>query len=86
MTAEATDSPASLYGVVSLVLGAVALVAAVFVGYAGVAIPLLCGSLAVTFATLGLVKRSNRGQCVIGLVTGGLAVLWLVLFLAAFGG
>ncbi|MEE1939118.1 hypothetical protein V1L54_06790 [Streptomyces sp. TRM 70361] len=86
MTAETTDSPASLHGVVSLVLGAVALVTAVFVGYAGVAIPLLCGSLAVTFASLGLARRVNRGQCAIGLATGGLAVLCLVLFVAALGG
>lgn len=83
---EQADSPASLYGVASSVLGVVSLVAAVLADYAGIALPLLCGSLAVTFAVLGLTKRLNRAQCAVGLATGGLGVLYPVFLVATFGG
>jgi hypothetical protein len=86
MTTESTASAASLYGVVSLVLGTLALITAVLAGYAGIAIPLLLGSLAVTFGTLGLIKRLNRVQCTVGLTTGGLAVIYPVFLLATFSG
>ncbi|MFK4223655.1 hypothetical protein [Streptomyces sp. NPDC019890] len=83
MATGATDSPATLYGPVSLVLGTVALIAAVFSGFVGIAIPLLAGSLAVTFGVVGLVNKLNRGQCAIGLATGSLGVLYPVLLVAA---
>lgn len=86
MTTRTTDSPASLYGVVSLVLGVVGLLGAVLVSYVGIAVPALCGALAVTFAALGLAKRIHRVQCAVGLVTGGLALLYPVFLLATFGG
>lgn len=81
--AGSKDSPATLYGPVSLVLGAAALAAAVFAGLLGIAIPLLFGSLAVTFALLGLGQGLNRVQCGIGLATGSLGVLYPVLLVAA---
>ncbi|MER7107933.1 hypothetical protein [Streptomyces sp. NPDC000229] len=84
MATGATDSPATLYGPVSIVLGTVALITAVFSGYLGIAIPLLAGSLAVTFAALGLGSKLNRGQCAIGLATGALGVLYPVFLVAAF--
>ncbi|MFF1272687.1 hypothetical protein ACFVZC_04620 [Streptomyces marokkonensis] len=79
-----SDSPATLYGPVSLVLGTAALVAAVFAGLLGIAIPLLFGSLAVTFALLGLGRGLNRVQCGVGLATGALSVLYPVLLAAAW--
>ncbi|WP_149549651.1 hypothetical protein [Streptomyces marokkonensis] len=79
-----TDSPATLYGPVSLVLGTAALVAAVFAGLLGIAIPLLFGSLALTFALLGLGRGLNRVQCGVGLATGALSVLHPVLLAAAW--
>ncbi|MBT2487461.1 hypothetical protein J7E96_02675 [Streptomyces sp. ISL-96] len=82
MATGSADSPATLYGPVSLVLGTVALIAAVFAGYIGIAIPFLFGSLAVTFALLGLARKLNRGQCAIGLTAGSLSVLYPI-FLAA---
>ncbi|MGW0732640.1 hypothetical protein [Streptomyces sp. NPDC002851] len=86
MTTEATDSPASLYGTASVVLGTLALIAVVFSGHAGVAIPLLSGSLAVTFGVLGLMRRLNRVRCAIGLSTGGGTLLYLGYLLATFAG
>ncbi|MCZ2527686.1 hypothetical protein [Streptomyces sp. HB2AG] len=86
MTTGSTDSPASLYGPVSLVLGTVALATAVFAAYVGFAIPLLCGSLAATFGVLGLTARTRRVQCAVGLTTGGLAVLYFVALMVAFSG
>ncbi|MFJ8696809.1 hypothetical protein [Streptomyces roseolilacinus] len=86
MTTRTTDSPASLYGVVSLVLGLFGLAGALLVGYVGIALPALCGALAVTFGALGLAKRLNRVQCTVGLVTGGLALAYPVFVLATFGG
>ncbi|MFJ4922292.1 hypothetical protein [Streptomyces sp. NPDC088725] len=64
----------------------IALISAVLAGCIGIALPLLCGSLAVTFAVLGLSKPLNRGQCTVGLATGGLGVLHPVFLLATFGG
>ncbi|MGX9230170.1 hypothetical protein ACWV95_35930 [Streptomyces albus] len=75
--AGAKDSPASLYGPVSLVLGIIALLSAVFPPGFGV-VSLLCGSLGVTLAVMGLRTRLNRGKCLIGLVTGGTPVLFLL--------
>lgn len=83
MATGSADSPATLYGPVSLALGTVALIAAVFSGFVGIAIPLLFGSLAVAFALLGLARKLNRGQCAIGLATGSLSVLHPVLLAAA---
>ncbi len=78
------DSPATLYGPVSLVLGTAALVAAVFAGLLGIALPLLFGSLAVTFALLGLGRGLHRVRCGAGLTTGSLSVLYPVLLAAAW--
>ncbi|MFE0877865.1 hypothetical protein ACFW4X_23925 [Streptomyces smyrnaeus] len=85
-TTEASDSPASLYGRASLVLGVIALVTLALGNHVGIGIPLLTGSLAVTFGIMGLYQRLNRVQCVIGLTTGGLAVLSLAtLLILMFG-
>lgn len=84
MTSGATDTPASLYGGVSSVLGFVALITVALVAYVGIAIPLLCGSLAVTLASLGLNKHLNRALCAVGLGTGGAAVLYVLFLLFAF--
>ncbi|MFH8517547.1 hypothetical protein ACH4CE_21120 [Streptomyces gelaticus] len=83
MATGSADSPATLYGPASLVLGTVALIAAVFAGFIGIAIPLLFGSLAATFALLGLAHKLNRGQCAIGLATGSLSVLYPIFLVAA---
>lgn len=82
MATGSADSPATLYGPASIVLGTLALIAAVFAGFTGIAIPLLFGSLAVTFALLGLARKLNRGQCTVGLATGSLSVLYPI-FLTA---
>ncbi|MBL3668366.1 hypothetical protein JL475_20700 [Streptomyces sp. M2CJ-2] len=82
MSTGSADSPATLYGPVSVIFGSAALLAAVFAGFIGIAIPLLFGSLAVTFALLGLGRGLNRGQCALGLATGSLSVLYPI-FLAA---
>lgn len=85
MASGSADSPATLYGPVSLALGTAAAVAVVFTGLLGLAIPLLCGSLAVTFALLGLKRGLGRVPCAIGLVTGSLGLLYPVLLVAAWG-
>ncbi|OEJ98261.1 hypothetical protein J116_020910 [Streptomyces thermolilacinus SPC6] len=85
MTTGSADSPATLYGPVSLLLGVLALITAVFAGFLGIAIPFLFGSLAVTFALLGLARGLNRGQCAIGLTTGALSVLYPVFLVGALG-
>lgn len=85
MTTESADSPATLYGPVSVVLGTVAVIAAVFAGFIGIAIPFLFGSLAVTFGLLGLARRLNRGQCAIGLAAGALSVLYPIFLAGALG-
>ncbi|MFD5198627.1 hypothetical protein ACFWM7_00350 [Streptomyces sp. NPDC058375] len=76
------ESPATLYGPVSLGLGVVALVAAFFLGL----FALLAGSLAVTFGVLGLISGFNRTQCLAGLVLGAVGVLYPLSFLFAFTG
>ncbi|MET9152933.1 hypothetical protein ABZX82_16915 [Streptomyces griseoflavus] len=78
------DSPATLYGPVSLVLGTAGLLAAVFAGLLGIGIPLLLGSLAVTFALLGLSRGLHRVCCVVGLATGCLGLLQPILLAAAW--
>ncbi|MFI5635402.1 hypothetical protein ACIA8E_39875 [Streptomyces sp. NPDC051664] len=83
MATGSTDTPASLYGPASLVLGIASAVATVISGFIGLAIPLLTGCLAVTFAILGLVQRINRGQCAIGLVGGAIGVLYPVFLIGA---
>ncbi|MFJ6947374.1 hypothetical protein ACISU4_22455 [Streptomyces wuyuanensis] len=85
MTTRPNDAT-SLYGRTSVVLGVLALIATVFIGFAGVAFPLLFGSLAVTFGTTGLIKRVDRVQCTIGATAGGAAVLYLIYLLATFSG
>ncbi|MFJ6510428.1 hypothetical protein ACIQMO_09315 [Streptomyces sp. NPDC091406] len=76
------ESPATLYGPVSLGLGVVALVAAFFLGIFAV----LAGSLAVTFGVLGLISGFNRTQCLAGLVLGAVGVLYPLSFLFVFTG
>ncbi|MER5363362.1 hypothetical protein [Streptomyces sp. NPDC002785] len=83
MATGSADSPATLYGPASIVLGTLALIAAVFAGFTGIAIPLLFGSLAVTFALLGLARKLNRGLCTVGLATGSLSVLYPIFLTAA---
>ncbi|WP_055489832.1 hypothetical protein [Streptomyces sp. TP-A0356] len=83
MATGSTDTPASLYSPASLGLGIASTVAAVFSGYIGLAIPLLAGSLAVTFALLGLAGKINRKQCVIGLIGGAVGVLYPVSLIVA---
>ncbi|MGW8377486.1 hypothetical protein [Streptomyces sp. ODS28] len=86
MTSDSTDSPATMYGTVSLVLGVVGLITAVLASYAGIAIPVLCGALAVTLASAGLFQRTNRIKCIAALTTGAVALLYPVVLLATFGG
>ncbi|MGW4271463.1 hypothetical protein ACWEGQ_03665 [Streptomyces seoulensis] len=83
MTSGHDDSPATLYGPVSSVLGVAGLVAAVFSGAVGIPIPVLAASFAIIFALLGLRRGTNRVQCVTGLVAG---CFWLArsVFLVAF--
>ncbi|MFD1273688.1 hypothetical protein ACFQ51_24185 [Streptomyces kaempferi] len=78
------DSPAALYGPVSLGLGIVALIAVALSGFIGIAIPLLASSLAVTFGILGLTRGPHRGRSVIGLATGSVGVLYPVFAIIAF--
>ncbi|MGW3630180.1 hypothetical protein ACWD7F_08475 [Streptomyces sp. NPDC005122] len=78
------DSPAALYGPVSLGFGIVALIAVALSGFVGIAIPLLAGSLAVAFGVLGLTRGSHRGRSVIGLATGSVGVLYPVVAIIAF--
>lgn len=83
MPTSSNDSPASLYGPASLVLGIASAVAAALSGFIGLAIPLLAGVLAVVFGVLGLVSKIRRGQCVIGLIGGAVGVLYPVFLIAA---
>ncbi|AOT58557.1 MULTISPECIES: hypothetical protein [Streptomyces] len=85
MTTGPADSPASLYGPVSLVMGVLALAAAVFAGFVGISIPFLFGALAVTFGLLGLARGLHRGQCAAGSVTGAVAVLYPLVLAGALG-
>ncbi|MCP9988321.1 hypothetical protein LUX01_18155 [Streptomyces sudanensis] len=85
MTTGSEDGPASLYGPVSLALGVLALLGAVSAGFLGIAIPLLSGSLAVTFGLLGLGRGVARGRCAVGLATGALGVLYPVLLVGFLG-
>jgi len=80
-----TDTRASLYGSVSLVFGIASAVAAVLIGWVGVALPLLFGSLAVTFAALGLAHKINRRKCAVGLISGAAGVLYPVYLICAVG-
>jgi len=82
MATGTTDSPATLYGPVSLGLGVVALIATFFLGTFAV----LAGSLAITFGVLGLISKFNRTQCFIGLATGAAGVLFPLFFLFAYTG
>ncbi|MEU9293815.1 hypothetical protein [Streptomyces sp. NPDC048266] len=82
MATGTTESPATLYGPVSLGLGVAALIAAFFLGVFGI----LAGSLAITFGILGLISNANRAQCAIGLVTGAFGVLYPLSFLLVFTG
>lgn len=78
MPTASKDSPASLYAPVSLVLGIIAAVATAISAFVGIAVPLLAGSLAVTFAILGLVYRTNRASSLVGLIGGAVGVLYPV--------
>ncbi|MGW6294377.1 hypothetical protein [Streptomyces sp. NPDC055058] len=83
MATGTTESPATLYGPVSLFFGAAGLVLAFFLGFFGI----LAGALAVTFGVLGLVSRAGkRTQCVLGLATGAVAVLYPLGFLLLYTG
>lgn len=86
MTTRPTADATSLYGRTSLALGVLALIATVFIGYVGIAFPLLFGSLALIFGTTGLIKRVDRVQCASGATAGGAAVLYLIFLLATFSG
>ncbi|MFI8995704.1 hypothetical protein [Streptomyces sp. NPDC053542] len=83
MAVGSADSPASLYGPVSIVLGVASVVAAGLSGFIGLAVPLLAGILAVVFGVLGLVSKIKRGQCVFGLVGGAIGVLYPAFLIAA---
>jgi hypothetical protein len=76
------DSPATLYGPVSLGLGIVALIAAFFLGIFAI----LAGSLAITFGVLGLISKFSRTQCLAGLAMGAVGVSYPLSFLFAFTG
>ncbi len=76
------ESPATLYGPVSLGLGVLALAATFFLGVFAV----LAGSLAITFGVLGLVKKFNRTQCLTGIAAGAVGVLLPLSFLLVFTG
>ncbi|AWW43030.1 hypothetical protein ADL00_16240 [Streptomyces sp. AS58] len=82
MATGTTESPATLYGPLSLGFGVVALIAAFFLGFFGI----LAGSLAITFGILGLIGTVNRTQCAIGLTTGAIGVLYPLSFLLVFTG
>ncbi|WP_432054396.1 hypothetical protein [Streptomyces sp. bgisy022] len=84
MTSGGTESPATLYGPVSLFFGLLGLALAFFLAFFGI----LAGALAVTFGVLGLVSGAGRRALpAVGLVTGTVAVLGpLVLLLAYAGG
>ncbi|MFJ9667513.1 hypothetical protein ACIRPP_23345 [Streptomyces sp. NPDC101219] len=83
MATGTTESPATLYGPVSLFFGVVGLVLAFFLGFFGI----LAGALAVTFGVLGLVsKAGKRTQCALGLATGAVAVLFPLGFLFLYSG
>ncbi|MGI5478729.1 hypothetical protein [Streptomyces lavendofoliae] len=86
MTTRPPDDDTSLYGRTSLLLGLLAATAAAFIGYVGVAFPLLFGSLALTSGTTGLIKRADRAQCTVGATAGGAAVLYIIFLLATFSG
>ncbi|MFE2163511.1 hypothetical protein ACFXB3_00260 [Streptomyces sp. NPDC059447] len=83
MTSESNDSPATLYGPVSLFFGVVGLVAMVFpLGLFVV----VAASFAITFALLGLGHGFNRVQCMLGLITGCVGLVLPITFLTGFGG
>ncbi|MFF5334728.1 hypothetical protein [Streptomyces sp. NPDC013181] len=79
-----TETPAALYGPVSLGLGVIAVIAAFLFGVFGI----LAGSLAVTFGILGLAgkTKANRTQCAVGLATGAFGVLYPLAFILVFTG
>jgi hypothetical protein len=79
-----TDTAASAYGPVALVLGIASTAAVASVEFVGIAIPLLAGILAVTFGILGLTRKLHCGQCLIGLIGGSVGVLSAVAIVAAF--
>ncbi|MFE7131900.1 hypothetical protein ACFVIM_13650 [Streptomyces sp. NPDC057638] len=75
MVSESDDSVATLYGPASVFFGIAALMAAVFAAFIGVGVPVLAGSLALTFALLGIGSGRNRRQCIVGLITGSVGAL-----------
>ncbi|MFE0187286.1 hypothetical protein [Streptomyces sp. NPDC059008] len=79
-----SDSPATLYGPVSLGLGFVAVCASVFSGYIGIAFALLAGALAVTFGLLGVAGGVNRGQSLAGLLIGSVGVIFFAVIVGGF--
>lgn len=81
-----TDSPAALFGPVSLVLGVAATAAALGIDYVGLAVPLLAGLLALTFATLGLFQHASRPLCLLGLAGGAVGVVTALGTVASFSG
>ncbi|MFJ1590900.1 hypothetical protein ACIOD0_11745 [Kitasatospora albolonga] len=84
-TSGTSESPATLYGPVSIGLGVIALLVMYFYGVFAI----LAGILAVTFGLLGLAgkDRGNRTLCAIGFVLGAFGALapFTLLFLYSGG-
>ncbi|MBW1604409.1 hypothetical protein JJV70_20345 [Streptomyces sp. JJ66] len=76
----AADTPASLYGGVSLTLGVLSLLTYALLG---IALSLTFGALALTFGILGLVAGPHRILCLTGLPTGAPSVLFFLYLLIA---
>ncbi|MEU3964786.1 hypothetical protein AB0F42_34180 [Streptomyces buecherae] len=62
-----------------------ALISLAFTNIVGIGMALLFGSLAVTFAIIGLRNQASRCKCVIGLTFGALPVLYFLFLIASFG-
>ncbi|MFI6645818.1 hypothetical protein [Streptomyces sp. NPDC050504] len=78
-----TESPATLYGPVSLFFGLLAVACLFFYGV----FSLLTGIFAATFGVLGLVSgKANRALCAIGLATGAIGALCPIVLLFLYSG
>ncbi|MFE7133699.1 hypothetical protein ACFVIM_22875 [Streptomyces sp. NPDC057638] len=78
------DSPATLYGPVAAALGLLACVTLALGRYTGASLPMLTGSLAITFAVLGLRQGFRRRLCLLGLTTGVVGVGLPLALIAAY--
>ncbi len=85
MPTGTTNTPAALYGPVSLVLGIAAVVGTAISGVVGIAVPILAGYFAITFGVLGLNSRANRTKCYIGLAGGAVSVTYMACLLISIG-